>query len=105
MLGLVPTPPAMPEGVAWAAHTLQYMVLMLWFGGIYPARHHLLIATGIVIVGIAIEVAQAASIFRTFDLKDIAANIAGVIAGLLLVQTVLRDWCRRVENRLPGPGA
>lgn len=99
VLGLIPTPPALPEGAAWAAHALQYMVLMLWFGGIYPSRH-LHIASGLVLLGIAIELMQAANIFRTFDIKDIAANIAGVMAGLVLVRTLLRDWCQRVENKL-----
>lgn len=100
-LGLVPSLPGIAVSHAdKAAHFLQFFVLTVWFGGLYSGRAQLLAAVGLIVLGIAIEFAQGLSMFRTFDVGDIAANIAGTLAGLVAVRTVLADWCARVESAL-----
>lgn len=75
---------------------------MIWFGGVVRPKRHLYVALALVMLGVLIEVLQAMNIFRHFDVKDIAANTAGVGFGLLLVKTWLRDWCYRCETALSG---
>lgn len=101
MLGLVPSGP----GVLFAFgdklfHFVEFFALMAWFGGIYTGRTQWLILAGLAALGVAIEVAQGLGVFRTFDLGDVAANMAGLAAGFVSVRTWLRDWCRRVEAAL-----
>lgn len=100
-LGVVPSA---PEGLFVfgdkALHFIQFLVVMVWFGGIYSGRAQWIVAASLAALGLAIEVAQGLSVFRTFDLGDVVANLAGLAAGLLLVRTALRDWCRRVETTL-----
>lgn len=98
----MPVTPGLSFGFDWLAHYLEFLVVMTWFGGVVKREWHLYVAAGLIALGVFVEVLQAASIFRHFDLKDIVSNIAGVLTGLLLVRTVMRDWCQRVEARLKG---
>ncbi len=104
MLGVIPGSPGLGTSLDWVAHVLQYAVVMTWFGGVLPPARHWYAALALILLGLAIELVQATSIFRYFDLRDLAANTAGVIIGFLLARTVFRDWCRRVEVLLGGVG-
>lgn len=79
------------------AHFIEFFVLMSWFGGLYKGTGRALAFVGLALLGLGIEVVQGLGVFRTFDCGDIAANIAGLVAGLLALRTFLHDWCRRVE--------
>ena len=100
VLGVIPAPAALSPGADWVGHFLQYVVLTVWFGGVVGADRHIHVVVGLILLGMTIEVAQAMNIFRHFDLRDIAMNVFGVLAGLLLVRTLLRDWCQRIEAYL-----
>lgn len=103
VLGVIPiTTSPLTYGMDWVIHFLEFMVLMTWFGGVASPGRHFYVAIGLVLLGVLIEVSQAMNIFRSFDLKDIVANTAGVVAGLLLVRTWLRNWCYRCEVALGG---
>ncbi|MDH3647954.1 MAG: VanZ family protein [Gammaproteobacteria bacterium] len=94
--------PGLGLGLDWIAHFLQFAVLMIWFGGILSAPRHPYVAAALILLGALIEIVQATNIFRHFDLLDIVANTLGVIAGLMLVRTWLRDWCYRMEAKFAG---
>jgi VanZ family protein len=64
-------------------HFMAYSVLML-----LPALHERRLATalqavGIVSLGLALEFGQRLFAGRSFDSGDVAANVAGVLVGLL----------------------
>lgn len=81
-------------------HALSYLVLMVWFSGLYRRNRHWLIALLLLVLGFALDVAQSASPGRFFDLQDVAANAGGILLGLLLARFVFEGWCQRIEQLL-----
>ena len=80
-LSLVPSPPHIDVAQGdKLGHFAAYGALMFWFAALYPARR-LVFAIGFIALGIALELAQGMSGYRTFDVLDMAANTAGVLAG------------------------
>lgn len=82
-LSLMPSPP--DPGFDYGdklGHFLAYGGLMFWFGVLYrgaPARiGYALLWVG---MGVALELAQGASGYRSLELADVAANALGVLAG------------------------
>jgi len=66
-------------------HVLAYATLMFWFGQIYSrGRAKLFIAIALALMGVALEIAQEFTGYRTFDYADIAANTFGVAIGWLI---------------------
>lgn len=83
------------------AHFIVYFVLMSWFAGLYPSRRYGLIAGGLLILGVALEVLQGALVpRRAAQLGDIAANVSGIVAAILVALVGLGGWCQRVEKWL-----
>jgi len=83
------------------AHFAAYTVMMFWFSQIYPKRPaSLLIASGIIMLGILLEFIQGASGYRTFEYLDMAANTLGVISGYCLAQTRLGCLFYAIERCL-----
>jgi VanZ family protein len=82
-LSLTSSPP--DPGIAYGdkvGHFLAYGALMLWFALLYRARPvRVAYAFGWIAMGVALEFAQGATGYRTFDLADMAANALGVLAG------------------------
>ena len=62
-----------------AGHFFAYAGLMFWFAQLYARR--VFFAVGFIAMGIALEFAQGASGYRSFDVIDMAANALGVLAG------------------------
>ena len=56
----------------------------------------------LLLLGAAIEFAQGRTGYRQADLFDMAANTAGIAAGLALAAAGAGGWCRWLEDRLPG---
>ena len=81
-------------------HAGAYFVLMIWFAGIYRSGVYPLIAAALVVLGASLDLLQGLTATRSFDLRDIAMNGVGVLAGLLLAVFLLGGWCQRVEQRL-----
>lgn len=76
--------PVIVSGRDKVAHLFAYAVLMFWFMQIVSGTSsRLAAATGLVSLGIALEVVQAILPYRTFELLDIAANTLGVGLGWL----------------------
>jgi len=85
-------------------HAGSYFVLMTWFAGMYRRSRHPLVAAVLLGLGIALDMIQGTTQTRSFELLDIGADAAGILAGLLLSIWLLEGWCLRLE-RLLVPGA
>jgi VanZ family protein len=81
-------------------HAGAYFVLMVWFAGLYHRSRHPFVAAVFIALGIVLDMLQGTTRTRTFDLQDIAADAAGVLAGLLLSIWFFEGWCLRVERYL-----
>lgn len=79
-------------------HAAGFMLLALWFCGIFVRRRYWLIAIGFILFGAVIEVLQGAMNWgRHADVLDWCADSAGVIVGVLLSLTPLQNWPRWLE--------
>ena len=85
-------------------HGITFLVLSLWFTGLYAVRSFWRVATGLLAFGLVIEVLQRMISYRTADLIDLAADAAGIGIGLLAGVAGLAGWCLRVENRWSDSG-
>ena len=67
-------------------HMGAYAVLFLLLTRAYGQSCNLwILAVGLILFGLAIEIAQSFTVYRQADLWDIAANISGIlIVGLIL---------------------
>ena len=80
-------------------HGGSYLLLMVWFAGLYRRQRHGLIALTLLALGVGLEFVQARLPYRAFDPVDLLANAAGISLGLVLSVWVLAGWCQRVEQR------
>jgi len=83
-----------------AQHALAYLVLMVSFAGFYRRGLYPAVAAALLVLGVSLDLLQRLTETRQFDLKDIAMNGVGVVAGLALSWWLLGGWCQRVEQRL-----
>jgi len=81
-----------------AVHAGTYCLLMIWFSGLYRRERHWIIALLLIALGFLLDLAQAPSATRSFDLADVAANAGGILLGLVLAHYIFEGWCRRVEQ-------
>ncbi|WP_422509380.1 VanZ family protein [Stenotrophomonas sp. GZD-301] len=98
---LIPPPPlALPENSDKVEHFLAYFLLAAAAVQIYRPRAPLAwAAVGLVGLGIGIEVAQGAlTTDRMADPMDALANSVGVLAGIALAFTPLRDLLVRLRG-------
>jgi VanZ family protein len=80
-------------------HVVGYLVLALWFAGIYPKSRYPMIGFGLLIMGIVIEALQGAMhLGREADLRDVYANAVGVVCGLTLALAWLGGWALRIDS-------
>jgi hypothetical protein len=79
-------------------HAGSYLLLMVWFSGLYHRERLVLIASLLFVFGFALDLAQNATPSRVFDLRDVAANAGGILVGLVLARFVFVGWCQRVEQ-------
>jgi len=81
-------------------HAGSYLLLMVWFAGIYERKRHLMVAIVLAALGFALDAMQGGIATRTFDLRDVLANITGVAIGFVLSRILFAGWCQRVERLL-----
>ena len=82
-------------------HFGTYMFLAGWFTGLYRKPHWWRIVAGLLGLGLAMEVGQyVMQSGRMGDPYDMAANTAGVTAGLLLAVLLTGGWAQRIESWL-----
>lgn len=105
-ISLVP-PPAVdaPRGSDKLVHLLCYGALAVSAVQLFATRAALLrAAVGLVALGVALELAQEAfTSTRMLDPRDAAANTLGVLLGLLVARTPLRDVLLKFDTRHSHP--
>jgi VanZ family protein len=80
------------------AHLLAYAALAAWFGGLLARGQYWLVALGLAVLGIGLEVLQdLVATNRTGDPRDVLANVAGIGAGLGLSWWRTGGWALRME--------
>jgi VanZ family protein len=85
-------------------HILTYATLMFWFGQIYVrAPTKLLIATALALMGVALEIAQGFTSYRSFEYADMAANATGVMIGWLVGPPRTWNLLLMVERKTSYP--
>jgi hypothetical protein len=81
-------------------HGITFTALSLWFSGQYARSSYWRIALGLLAFGILIEIAQRAVGYRSADLLDLAADLAGIVAGILIALTGAGGWTPKLEDWL-----
>jgi VanZ family protein len=92
VLSLMPAPPDIdvPHGDK-LGHMAAYSLLTFWFCWLYPAwKTRIAYAAGWIAMGVALEFAQGATGYRTFEVADMAANSLGVLLGWGISATLRR---------------
>jgi VanZ family protein len=90
-----------PQGYDKVEHFGTYLFLAVWFTGLMARKRWWLVAATLLLLGAAMEAGQyAMQAGRTADVIDMAANVAGVAAGLLLAALLTGGWAQRVESWL-----
>ena len=88
------------ESVDKWLHGITFLVLSLWFTGLYNKHDFWKIGIGLVLFGIVIEAFQRFVSYRTADWIDVAADVVGIVLGLVLGLAGICGWCLRAEERL-----
>lgn len=88
------------ESVDKWLHGITFLILSLWFAGLYATKSYWRIALGLLVFGFFIEVCQFKISYRTSDWIDVAADAAGIMTGLAIGYGGAAEWCLRFEERL-----
>lgn len=101
-LSLMPSP---PQPLTFDAadkleHAAAFAWLALWFFQIVAARHRVATATALLLLGLAIEIAQSFTATRMFEIADITADGAGILLGAWLAHGRLGKMLYGLEQRL-----
>lgn len=90
VLSLSPTLPVEPGDSDKLTHFAAYFVLAAWFAQIYPPGPVLnRITIFLVVLGILLELLQAATGYRSGEWRDAAMNLAGAATGRVIAVTPL----------------
>jgi VanZ family protein len=84
-------------------HTFAYVLLTLWFAGLYPRSRYWVVALGLFLMGVAIEFAQAGMhMGRQGDVRDVVANSTGIVVGIALAFAGLGGWAQWIDGWTRG---
>lgn len=99
ILSLIPGQKLPPTGVSdKLEHAAAYMLLTLWFTGLYPRSSYWRIGLSMLLLGIVIEIAQGLMPFgRQADLRDVFANSIGILLGFVIALMGVGGWAQRIE--------
>jgi len=90
-----------PQGFDKVEHFSTYMFLAVWFTGIFARPRWWMVVIALLALGASMEAGQyIMRAGRTADVYDMAANTAGVTAGLLLAAVLTGCWAQRIESWL-----
>ena len=91
------------EALRWFQHTdkwlhgLTFATLAVWFAGLFARQVYWQVALGHMVFGLSIDACQWLVSYRMADWLDVAANTAGIVAGLAIAAAGLGGWGLRVE--------
>ena len=81
-----------------AEHMAAYALLALWFSGLVSRSRYWAVAAALAALGVLMELLQQAMhLGRQADVMDVAANVAGIGAGLAVAAWRTGEWAPRVE--------
>ncbi|MEM1263427.1 MAG: VanZ family protein [Pseudomonadota bacterium] len=83
-----------------ASHAVAFFVLTVWFSALVARRHMGRLVIGMIVLGIAIEVAQSFIPSRHPDVLDIVADVIGITAGYAGAMLGLSYWVSWAEAAL-----
>jgi VanZ family protein len=93
-------PPA-PAGFDKIEHLAAYILLALWFTGLVARGRYWLVASGLLALGLLIEVLQwRMNLGRSAETLDMLANALGVGVGIALALLATGGWAPRLESWL-----
>ncbi len=84
-------------------HFMAFFLLAIWFGGLFRRRQYWRVALGLLAFGVLIEVCQRGVGYRSAEWLDVAADAAGIVAGLAVAWGGLGGWALGVERWLGRP--
>jgi len=88
------------QGVDKWFHGVTFLVLSMWFTGMYHTRSYWKIGIGLLLFGLVIEACQRMVSYRMAEWYDVGADAAGIILGLVIGMAGIGGWCLRAEERL-----
>ena len=88
------------DGVDKWFHGVTFLVLSLWFTGLYRKRSYWKIGIGLLLFGLIIEACQRMVTYRTAEWLDVGADTIGIILGLVIGAVGIGGWCLRAEELL-----
>ena len=88
------------DGVDKWFHGVTFLVLSLWFTGLYHKRSYWKIGIGLLLFGLVIEACQRMVSYRTAEWLDVGADAVGIILGLVIGAVGIGGWCLRAEEIL-----
>ena len=87
-----------PNGFDKVEHFGSYMILTLWFTGLYPRSRYWAVVVALLALGVAMEAGQyLMHMGRTADPYDVTANTAGIALGTVLALFVCGRWIARID--------
>jgi len=81
-------------------HGLTFAGLALWFCGQYARSSYVRVVLGLLAFGVLIEIAQHVVGYRDADLLDLAADVAGIVAGIAISLAGAGGWTPKLEDWL-----
>lgn len=78
-------------------HGITFAFLAFWFCGQYERRAYWRVFLGLLAFGTLIEICQQAVVYRSAEVLDLTADLAGILVGLLLSVLVTGGWCQKFE--------
>lgn len=83
-------------------HAMGYLLLTLWFCGLYRRQRYWVVALWMFAMGILVEILQGMMhLGRQADIRDIYADIIGIGGAVFLAITPLGRWPYWFEKLVP----
>ena len=80
------------------AHGITFVILAVWFSGLYSRSAYWRVAVGLLAFGVLIEVLQGLVRYRMAEWYDIGADALGIGIGLLIAAAGIGGWASRFED-------
>ena len=81
-------------------HGITFVILAVWFAGLFRTRSYWRIGVGLILFGLFIEGCQQLVAYRSAEVFDVAADIVGIVIGLVIAGAGLGGWSLRLEGWL-----
>jgi VanZ family protein len=100
-LSLTPSPiePVFPESDK-LAHGLAYFALAAWYCQLYGRPYHARVVLAAAALGVVIEILQAGTSYRSFEVADILADLIGVGLAVVVSTQTRASLLTRIDRRL-----